>query len=78
MKRVKVRGSARMKAEGNKLVSVWLDPHEAALIETAAAVAGLKLSTWVRRAAFEMAAVQMDSRPLLARTTLEGGLPKLR
>lgn len=58
----KLRGAKRMKENGMRLVSVWLDRSEAQVIEEAAALVGKKLATFVREAAFGSAGVVLDAR----------------
>jgi uncharacterized protein (DUF1778 family) len=63
MRRQKVRGAQRMRERGCKLVQVWLDKNEAAVIEAAATKKGAKLATWVREVAFREAQ-QVVTQPI--------------
>lgn len=58
----KLRGAKRMKENGMKLVSVWLDKSEAEVIERAAKLVERKLATFIREAAFGSAGVVLDTK----------------
>jgi len=58
----KLRGAHRMKENGYKLVSVWLDASEAEVITKAARALGKKLATYTREAAFNVAAAQLTPK----------------
>jgi len=51
----KNRGATRMREQGYKLVQVWLDPSELAMITDAVKRQGTPLATFIRRSAFEAA-----------------------
>lgn len=58
----KLRGASRMKEQGYKLVNVWLDKNELAVIEKACELVGRKLATFIREAAFGSAGVVLDTK----------------
>ena len=53
------RGSRRMRDLGMKLVTVWLDPAEAEIIEQAAAMVGKPVATYVRDRCFALASTEV-------------------
>lgn len=53
------RGSRRMRDLGMKLVTVWLDPAEADIIEQAATMAGKPVATYVRDRCFALASTEV-------------------
>jgi hypothetical protein len=57
MRKVQTKGATRMRERGMKLVQVWLDKQEAALIGGAAVHARKPLARWIREAAFRAAEV---------------------
>ena len=58
----KKRGAERMKENGMRLVSVWLDRAEADVVEQAAKIVSRPLATFVRQAATASAAVILQAR----------------
>lgn len=54
-----VRGATRMKEFGYKLVSVWVDENELALLDKAATGAGQKLATYIRERAVASAGQEL-------------------
>lgn len=58
----KLRGASRMKEQGYKLVNVWLDANEVAVITKAAKLVGRKVATFVREAAFGAAGVVLQMK----------------
>lgn len=56
------RGATRMREQGRKLVAVWLDTNETAILEAAAKRLGMKLATYIRQRAFLAANAELKHR----------------
>jgi hypothetical protein len=54
----KARGATAMREKGYRLVQLWFDPGEWALIEAAAARDKKKVATWIRTKAFHAAEIR--------------------
>jgi hypothetical protein len=61
-KPLKKQGASRMREQGYRQVTLWLDANELSVIKRAAQTDGRPVATWCRRAAFDAAVLFLTQK----------------